>query len=274
MKTKILLTAIILTFAIAQINAQAHDNSRGACRLFKNKAIEEGASCPGCVAKDKKEQAARDVVNKKRQDIATAKANAERLAKETAYKKEMAERKAKEKVTEVKVVMPKSSVVKSNTIESESDQLKYYKVENGLKLLEKMSELNSYNTKILYKDKVVFDSNEFLYLKAVWGKLLFVADYPKNSDSCKESESNKSVLLDKNGKKINLEGIDKFGFYSKNDDNDGYFDIVVYTGQCTPVENDRYANADWHTIIYTFDYNTKKLISSKPSWQHSSCHCN
>lgn len=109
MKSKILLTFFILMFTWLHIDAQAHDNSRGACKLFKNKAIEEGASCPGCVAKDKKEQAARDVVNKKRQDIATAKANAERLAKETAYKKEMAERKAKEKVTEVKVVMPKTS---------------------------------------------------------------------------------------------------------------------------------------------------------------------
>src|SRR6218665_2756031 len=259
MKSKILLTFFVLIFTWVKIVAKDHDNSRGACRLFKNKAIEEGASCPACVAKDKKEQDARDVENKKRNDAIIAKAATEKKAQDIAHKKEMAEKAEKNKVKEVFIKMPKTTE-KSSSVESESDQLKYYKVENELKLLERMSEQKAYNTKILYKDKIVFDSNEFLYLKAVWGKLLFVADYPKNSDSCKESESNRSVLLDKNGKKVILDSIDRFGYYSKNDDNDNYFDIVVYTGECTSVENDRYANADWHTTIYTFDYSTRNLI--------------
>lgn len=273
MKSKIFLISFVLILASMSVNGQKHDNSQGTCRLFKNSARGEADTCPACLVIIKKEQDARDAENKRRNDAITKKADAERLVKDAAYKKEMALREKNRKVTEVKVVMPKTTE-KSSSVESESDQLKYYKVENELKLLERMSEQKAYNTKILYKDKIVFDSNEFLYLKAVWGKLLFVANYPKNSDSCKESESNRSVLLDKNGKKVILDSIDRFGYYSKNDDNDNYFDIVVYTGECTSVENDRYANADWHTTIYTFDYSTRKLISSKPSWQHSSCHCN
>lgn len=114
MKIKVLLTLVSLVFTIMQVNAQSHDNSQGACKLFKNKAIGDGATCPACLAKDKKEQAARIAENKRRNDVILAKAEAKRKADEIAHKKEMAERAEKNKVTEVAVTMPKSTDVKNN----------------------------------------------------------------------------------------------------------------------------------------------------------------
>lgn len=110
MKSKIFLIFFVLILASMSINGQKHDNSQGTCRLFKNSARGEADTCPACLVIIKKEQDARDVENKKRQDAITKKAEAERLVKDAAYKKEMALREANRKVTEVKVVMPKSKL--------------------------------------------------------------------------------------------------------------------------------------------------------------------
>jgi len=272
MKTKSLIMLLILMSAVIKVNGQAHDASQGACRLVKSAAIGDGASCPACKAADKKEQLARDAENKRRNDVIAAKAKADKIASEAARKKQLAEIAEKNKVKEVFVTMPKTPAKKLEN--SEKEDLDNYKIVNEFKPLDRMSQFSSYNSKILYKGKVIHDSNDFLWIKAAWGKLLFIADYPRKDESCASSEANNSILLDKKGKKINLPGIDRFGYYTKNDDRDDYFDIVVYTGTCTPVKNDRYANGDWHTIKYTFDYKTRNLIESKPSWQHSDCACN
>jgi len=103
----------VLVLGATQVKAQAHDNSRRACRLFKNIAQEEGAICPGCQADYKKEQAARDAENKRRNDVVKAKAEAAEKVREIARKKEQAEREANNKVTKVFVTMPKSTSIKT-----------------------------------------------------------------------------------------------------------------------------------------------------------------
>ncbi|MRG44243.1 hypothetical protein GFS24_03915 [Chitinophaga sp. SYP-B3965] len=114
MRIKILLTLFGLMFTVLQVSGQAHDNSQGACKLFKNKAIGDGATCPACVAKIEKEQKARDAENKRRNDVIIAKGEADKKAAEIARKKQLADMAEKNKVTEVAVTMPKSADVKNN----------------------------------------------------------------------------------------------------------------------------------------------------------------
>lgn len=114
MKAKILLMLFTLIFTVIQANGQAHDNSRGGCKLAKNH-VSTGYTCPACEAKDKKDQSARDAEVKNRDAIAKTKADAERTAREIVRKKEMAEREANNKVTEVSVKMPKTNSVTKPT---------------------------------------------------------------------------------------------------------------------------------------------------------------
>jgi hypothetical protein len=116
MKTKILLTLLTLIFTAVHVYGQAHDNSKGGCKLAKNH-ISTGYTCPACVANDKKVQAARDAEAKRKNDAIIAKANALEKERQIAFKKFMAERKANDKVTEVYVTMPSAS---SSSTESSS----------------------------------------------------------------------------------------------------------------------------------------------------------
>lgn len=276
MKTKILFSAMLMLFLLNVAKAQSHKVGQANynCKLNKKGWFfnSEKLPCPACEVTDKKEKTAKAVEDKRRNDVVVAKAKADKLAKEATYKKEQAERAEKNKVTEVAVSMPKTT--NSKTSKSEINEIENYKIVNEFKTLRDMSEYSAYNSKILYKNKIIFESNDFLWIKAAWGKLLFIADYPRKDDSCVSSESNNSILLDRKGKKINLAGIEKFGYFTNDNDRDDYFVIVVYTGKCTPVKNDKYAKGDWHTIKYTFDYKTGNLIDTKPSWQHSNCPCN
>lgn len=104
---------------VSAVKGQAHDNSKGGCKLARNH-ISTGYTCPACEAKDKRDQAARDAENKRRNDAIIAKATAERKAKEIAYKKEQEERAAKNKVTEVFIKMPSSSSSSSSSASTSS----------------------------------------------------------------------------------------------------------------------------------------------------------
>lgn len=268
---------MLMLFFLNVAKAQSHKVGQANynCKLNKKGWFfnSEKLPCSACEATDKKEKTAKAAEDKRRSDVAVAKVKADKAAaSDLAYKKKQQEMAEKNKVTEVAVTMPKGSVVKKE--ESDISEIGNYKIINEFKSLRDMSEYSTYNSKISYKDKIIFESNDFLNIKAVWGKLLFIADYPRKDGSCTSSEANNSILLDKKGKKINLSGIDKFGYYTNDDDRDDYFVIVVYTGKCTPVKNDKYAKGDWHTIKYTFDYKTRNLIETKPSWQHSECPCN
>lgn len=261
--------------APAQSSQGPHNTREGsACKYAKNRCT-VGEGCPICRACDvenEKERQAKIAEDRRRDAVIAAeskiKLEAEQKAAKEKLKKEL---EASNKVTEVRVTAPKTPP--STTTKADLENIGNYKIVNEFKAGYGMDSFTTYNSKILFKDKVVFESDEFLWLKAVWGKLLFIADYPRQDDSCKESEANNSILLDKNGKQVKLDGVDRFGYLSSNDDNDDYIDIHVYTGECTPVENDRYAKGDWHTTVYVFDYKTLKLIETKPSWQHANCEC-
>lgn len=222
MKATILLSMMTLLFAVVQIDAQAHDNSKGGCRLAKNH-IDTGYMCPACEAIDKKEADARKADDKKRIAAAVAKGQADKLAANAAHKKKMAEMAANHKVTEVKVVMSKEPIAKKNN----SNSTNKYTIVNEYKLGD--SQYQNYNSKIMLNNKVVFESNDFLYIKKIDNENLFIGT-GAGFDDCKLSYStNKDILLDANFKKVNLQGIDKFYYGNTDGDNENYFNVSVLT---------------------------------------------
>jgi hypothetical protein len=211
MKNKILITVITALFTILQVSAQAHDNSKGACRLVKSRysVVEPGATCPACVAKDKKEQVARDAENKRRNDAVIAAAKAKQKARELEIikEKELAE---KNKPKEVFVTMPKNTTVK-NTIPDKKTESKgvvknYFYTENNDINNQSISDMIIRYQKIsnyfLINNEKKFTNNEF---KACIGGLWKHRDkndfnFPPNVGIVVLNESFK----DKNGKSIQI----------------------------------------------------------------------
>lgn len=116
MKTKIILTLFILAFAVIQLKAQSHNTRGGSwCKFVKSAARDESESarCLACDAIDKKEQAARDAENKRRNDAIKAEYEAKEKKRQLALKKEKEERDAKNKSTELSINMPNSIVGKN-----------------------------------------------------------------------------------------------------------------------------------------------------------------
>lgn len=150
MNAKILFMLLTLTFAVLKVNGQAHDNSRGGCKLFKNH-VSTGYTCPACDAKDKKEQAAKEVEDKRRSDALIAKAEAAAKVREIARKKEQAEREANNKVTEVFVTMSKVTVAKG------SDPIKKGAIISGDKAILK----REYKKFVNEKDEVLFENDDW-----------------------------------------------------------------------------------------------------------------
>lgn len=266
MKTKILLSVMTLLFAAVQINAQAHDNSKGGCRLAKNH-VSTGYICPACEAIDKKEAEARKADDKKRIAASVAKGQADKLAANAAHKKKMAEMAAKNKVTEVKVVMPKASL--SNTKKPNKVEMvdrEKYRIENESEKLKNVNPSKAYNSKIYYDDKLVYDSN--LYTKIhlanrLEGKIVFEAIYPLPDTECGRGSLptyNHKILLDKNFKKINFEGIDRY--FQANIDGDESF-IWVTREKCE--KNNPSSTLYWeYGTKYIFDSKTNAILKSEP----------
>lgn len=107
-----------MLFFLNSVNAQSHKVGQANynCKLNKKGWFfnSEKLPCPACEVTEKKEKAAKAAEDKRRSDVTVAKANADKLAKDAAYKKTQAELAEKNKVTEVAVTMPKSTVVNSN----------------------------------------------------------------------------------------------------------------------------------------------------------------
>jgi len=125
MKTKNILLLFVLILAVIQVKAQSHNTRPGSwCKFVKNNARDESESarCLACDATDKKEQAARDVENKRRSDVAKAEYEAKETVRKLALKKEKEERDAKNKVTEVSINMPKSTSIKNTTSDKKTEQ--------------------------------------------------------------------------------------------------------------------------------------------------------
>lgn len=116
-----------LLFAVTKVNAQAHNLKPGWCKYakkVKGQARDESASaeCQVCKKENEKEQIARAAEDKRRNDVVVAKAKADKIAKDAAYNKAQAELAEKNKVTEVAVTMPKSTVTKNATLNKKIGQ--------------------------------------------------------------------------------------------------------------------------------------------------------
>lgn len=270
---------IILTLLyMSPINAQSHNVRSGSwCKFIKNapgsvRDESESARCLACDAIAKKEESAKELQRKKRDAIVAAKALADKKALELEQSKKNTELKEKNKVTEVKLAMPKTAETSNKN--STAKEYLNYKVVNAANLVTN-SQFKAYNSKILYKDKVVFESNDLLNIESFDQMVLFRANYPRIDKSCKSTYSNNgSFLIDEKMKKVDLEGASEFYYAKKNDENSNYIDVTVVTGNCTPITDDRDKNAKWETKVYTFEFKTWKLIKSESSAYRTICGCN
>lgn len=272
MKTKILLTVMNLIFAVVQINAQAHDNSKGGCRLAKNH-IDTGYVCPACAAVDKKEADARKVEDKKRSDAVLAKSKVDEAAKQAAFKKQQAEMAEKNKVTQLKVVMPKiSESTAKKTSKVEMDNVEKFRFENEYDKSKNIP-TKFYNSKIYYEDKLVFESNQFTKIDKVLSfpnnKIVFVAIYPTECGDSIYPNHNNKILLDENFKEINIEGINK---YWQLGEREGVFYLSTLPEIC---EKTRSTDGGYweYSAKYVLDPETMKLSDKSQSLSAIMCNC-
>jgi hypothetical protein len=274
---KKVLLIVALLFCVSSF-AQSHNVRSGSwCKFIKNgsgsvKDESESARCLACAATAKKEEEAKTAQRKRRETILIAKNAADKKAREIEEKKKKAELAEKNKVTEVKLVMPKGAENSSN--DSADEDYLNYKVVNEVNLIT-MSQFKPYNSKILYKGKVVFESNELLHIVKFWRKALFTGSFPRIDDSCKSTYStNGSYLIDEKMKKVMLEGVPTFHYAKENRNNANLIDITVVTGNCTPILGDRDKNGSWETIEYSYEYKTGKITKLENSAYRTDCGCN
>lgn len=127
MKTKILLSALLMLFCLNAAKAQSHKVGQANynCKLNKKGFFfnSEKLSCPACEVTEKKEKTARAAEDKRRNIAAVEKANAEKSAQEAAFKKKQTERDEKSKVTEVAVIAPKSGSSSNNNLTKNKTQV-------------------------------------------------------------------------------------------------------------------------------------------------------
>ena len=126
MKTKFLLTALLMLFFLNTVNAQSHKVGQANynCKLNKKGWFfnSEKLSCPACEATENKEKAAKAAEDKRRNDVAVAKAKADKIASDLANKKKQQEIAEKNKVTEVAVTMPKNTVSKNTPSNKKTEE--------------------------------------------------------------------------------------------------------------------------------------------------------
>lgn len=133
MRIKFQLTAMLMLFCLNYVNAQSHiSTGKYACQLVPKSRGYEKYTCPACAANDLKVKQAKEAEDKRRSDAAIAKANADKAARDLAYKKEQKERDEKNKVTEVGLSMssddylPNSTSNTENTISNTNSQIPVY----------------------------------------------------------------------------------------------------------------------------------------------------
>lgn len=268
---KQLLIAILTMFCLNCVCAQSHNPGPNSnCKLNKNyRPNIEKISCPACDLNDKKEKVAKVAEDKRRSDIIVAKAKSEKEALDKAYKDKLALDAKKAESGKVFINIPKIST-KNTAKQVETNK---YICKGTFVPWDDNYFKTTRNVQILDSNKVIYESDEYTGISQVYGTNYFSLRITSNLVKCVADASNTSFLINHKGQKITLSGIDLFGFTAAHDENDDYFEVAVYTGKCTPVENDRYAKGDWHTIRYVFSKKDLQLISSKPSWQHKNCEC-
>lgn len=121
MKVKILLSTLLILFCLNYANTQSHiSTGQYGCRLVPSSLNTEKHLCPACAANDLKVKQAKAAEEKRRSDAAIAKANADKAARDLAYKKAQKERDEKNKVTEVGLAMPSNTSLPNSTSSTES----------------------------------------------------------------------------------------------------------------------------------------------------------
>lgn len=121
MKTRFLLSIMLMMFGSNYINAQSHiSTGKYACQLVPKSRGYEKYTCPACAANDVKVAQAKAAEDKRKSDAAIAKANADKAASDLAYKKKQKEREEKNKVTEVGLAMPSDASLPNFTSNTEN----------------------------------------------------------------------------------------------------------------------------------------------------------
>ncbi|RYY96121.1 MAG: hypothetical protein EOO11_14275 [Chitinophagaceae bacterium] len=272
-------TIVLLLFTLFHFSARAQSHTFRQCSLNKEwanarKDAENNApSCPACIDKRKKERVARQLEMKRRSDEAAAKAKIEREARE----KEFA---AAQKRKQEEAKKPQSGEVLINAQQHVASGRDPGSERYRVKMESKSESMSHRHSQILKDNKVVFETDDYSDLSQVYNRLLFVGkDYTSGvcrnfNGNYRDSKGNHSVLLDQNGKAKVLNGIKTFGFLQDAfQDSPDHFEIVVYTGACEELQNDKYDKSLWTTIRYKFSFKTMTLISTENSKQRGTCNC-
>ena len=162
---KKLITICLMMATIIVVNAQAHTTKGGyyACSLVPKSLGSEKYRCPACAKIDEQKRIAKIADDKKRSDAVAAKSKATQLATDAAHKKEMAELADKNKVTEVKVVMPKSSNTSSSNnknVDTKPNNNKKIKSKNETLMIAHNGGFKNIN------NEMIIPENTFLKTKA------------------------------------------------------------------------------------------------------------
>lgn len=270
-KTLILILLLVTATHFAQQHIATGDYS---CKVLGVKKGTESILCPACAKKKDQEKKAIAAEQKRRNDAIAAIAEANRIARQKAFDEEQKKKldEAKSKSGEVVInAQPQKKIVPKKT--SKND---FYEI-----VIDNRSDWRPIkrHCKILKNKVTSFETDDFNSIHQVYNQEYFVGR--NYSITCLNSignvvddKGNNSVLIDPTGKIIELNGIKKFGFLQTAfQDSDDQFEIVVYTGECEEVTNDRYDKSRWSTIRYKFSFETMSLISTEKSAQNSSHSC-
>ncbi|RYD87346.1 MAG: hypothetical protein EOP50_20905 [Sphingobacteriales bacterium] len=272
-------TIVLLLFTLFHFSARAQSHTFRQCSLNKEwanarKDAENNApSCPACIDKRKKERVARQLEMKRRSEEAAAKARIEREAREKEFAAAQKRKQEEAKKPQSGEVLINAQTFTGTDMEPGYEQYEA-KIENFFE------KLTNRRCQILKNKKVLYETTEFGTLTQVYKRILFVGKY-YTAGVCRhpngnvtDAKGNHSVLMDQYGKVKVLNGIKRFGFLQTvGQESPDHFEIVVYTGECKALENDRYDKSLWTTIRYKFSFKTMTLVSTENSAQRGSCNC-
>ncbi|WDF46432.1 hypothetical protein PQ459_16205 [Chryseobacterium sp. KACC 21268] len=259
MKTRILLTALIMLFCLNHATAQSHKVGQANynCKLNKKGWFfnSEKYPCPACQAKDDKEKAAKNAEDKRREDIIKAKIAADkkaaevkqlenqRLAKEEEQRKkakEAADKVANENASRRYKEIAAKGMMKSN-VKGQNLDVDLSKVESFADDKRKV-----YGFKLNDEEVMTFPFDEKnLYIRRIKGSNLFIVDTYGNEKY--------SYLIDITGQRIIVDGNDKVAFRGI-EENEA--DKVIYFNKNHSIEKtgkraDAIGNSAWGKFYKT-----------------------
>lgn len=274
MKTKFLLSALLMLFFLNSVNAQSHKVGQANynCKLNKKGWFfnSEKLSCPACEATDKKEKAAKAAEDKRRSDVAVAKANADKLAAEKLKiqkeeekrikDKEIADKILNDKLTQKNKQIAATGSIKSN-IKGTSDNIDLANIECFTDNKRKI-----YGFKVDNKETLTFpfENGSKSDISRINGTNLFELGI-WDSENKYYGRPSYYYILDHTGKKISIKGINKFNYVQINSESNTIFLFETISEEKT--EKNR--NAD-NRSIGKFHTNKESLMADYESNQGTS----